>query len=117
MGGTTYPGVYGDGPYGEFRDKTTPVDYFNAANRFGLCDMHGNVWEWCQDTWHETYKGVPTEGSAWTDNGDESRRVLRGGSWDNGPRNCRSASRDGYGPGALLITFGFRVVCAVPRLS
>ena len=62
-------------------------------NAFGLYDMHGNVWEWCQDHWHKNYKGAPTDGSAWDDQGENDSRVLRGGSWVNNPRVCRSASR------------------------
>ncbi|MGB8698152.1 MAG: formylglycine-generating enzyme family protein, partial [Thermosynechococcaceae cyanobacterium] len=116
--GTTYPGAYGDGPYGKFRQKTTPVDYFNyfnAANRFGLCDLHGNVWEWCQDTPHDSYEGAPTDGSAWIDN-DNDFRILRGGSWIYVPAYCRSANRVRYGPSAQYYDIGFRVVCAVPSL-
>ncbi len=55
--------------------------------------MHGNVWEWCQDTWHESYKGAPSDGSAWIDN-DSKIRTLRGGSWYDLPGKCRSASRN-----------------------
>ena len=60
-------------------------------NAFGLYDMHGNVWEWCQDNWHSNYDGAPTDGSAWLDN--REYHVLRGGSWNNHPRYCRSAYR------------------------
>jgi len=72
--------------------RTTPVGSF-PPNDFGLYDMHGNVWEWCQDTWHGNYRGAPTNGSAW-ESGDASRRVVRGGSWFDFPRYLRSASRD-----------------------
>jgi formylglycine-generating enzyme required for sulfatase activity len=116
MGETRYPGVYGAGPRGEYRAKTIPVDYFNASNRFGLCDMHGNVWEWCQDTWHETYKGAPTDGSAWMDKNETYFRILRGGSWLSRPGFCRSANRVRTGTGECDYDLGFRVVCAVPRL-
>ena len=68
---------------------TAPVGSFRA-NAFGLHDMLGNLWEWGQDCWNESYSGAPTDGSAWT-SGDCSRRVLRGGSWSNYPRNVRSA--------------------------
>lgn len=108
--------TYGDGPEGEYRKETTPVDYFDDANAWGLSDMHGNVWEWCQDHWHENYESAPTDGSAWTTGGDDSYRVLRGGSWTYGPRNCRSASRRSYRPDDLIdFKIGFRVVCSVPR--
>ena len=55
--------------------------------------MHGNVWEWVQDVWHENYQGAPGEGSPWVNGGDQARRVLRGGAWDNDPRLLRSAIR------------------------
>jgi formylglycine-generating enzyme required for sulfatase activity len=108
--------TYGNGPKGEYRQKTTPVDHFGIANAFGLCDMHGNVWEWCLDHWHGNYKGAPTDGSAWLTDDKNARRVRRGGSWDLDPRNCRSASRFGDNPVHGLSAFGFRVVCEFPRI-
>jgi formylglycine-generating enzyme required for sulfatase activity len=92
--------------------ETTEVGNYKVANAFGLYDMHGNVWEWCQDVWHENYQGAPIDGSAWMDGGDHSRRLLRGGSWVDFPRNCRSAYRDRYARGFLSDYFGFRLVCA-----
>jgi formylglycine-generating enzyme required for sulfatase activity len=85
--------VYGLGLEGEYRQKTTDVGSF-PANAWGLYDMHGNVLEWCLDHWHPSYKGAPIDGSAWVTDGDEGLRMLRGGSWYNIPRNCRSASRN-----------------------
>ena len=72
-------------------DRTAPVGSF-APNAFGLHDVHGNVWEWVEDCYQDSYEGAPTNGSAFL---AEScpHRVLRGGSWYNGPRNIRSASR------------------------
>ena len=67
-------------------------------NAFGLFDMHGNVWEWVQDCWHDNYAGTPTDGSAWTAGCSGSLRVLRGGSWAHGPTDLRSARRDGFSP-------------------
>jgi len=110
-----WSGSYGDGPKGEHREETTPVNQFEGANAFGLCDMHGNVWEWCQDHWHSSYKGAPTDGSAWIEGGSSERRILRGGSWGDDPWLCRSAFRDDLGPGFDDSYLGFRVVCSAPR--
>ena len=107
--------TYADGPKGEYREETTSVDHFGIANAFGLCDMHGNVYEWCQDHFHSDYKGAPTDGSAWTEGGDSERRILRGGSWGSDPRYCRSAYRDDSGPDSRYYNGGFRVVCSAPR--
>ena len=108
-----FSGSYGHGPKGEYREETTPVDRFGVANAFGLCDMHGNVYEWCQDPWHENYQGAPTDGSAWTEGGNDSFRVRRGGSWFYNPRYCRSAYRNYTYPDDRDFNIGFRVVCAV----
>lgn len=62
-------------------------------NAFGLYDMHGNVSEWCQDVWHNSYKGAPIDGSAWESGRSNSYRLLRGGNWSDGSRYCRSAGR------------------------
>jgi formylglycine-generating enzyme required for sulfatase activity len=80
----------------------------SLANRFGLYDMHGNVWEWVQDCWNDSYSGAPTEGSAWA-TGDCGRRVLRGGSWLNNPLDLRAASRMGDTPVNRINSIGFRV--------
>ncbi|MFG6101655.1 formylglycine-generating enzyme family protein [Leptothoe sp. EHU-05/26/07-4] len=107
--------IYGDGEKGEYREATTPVNKFGIANRFGLSDMHGNVWEWCQDHWHGNYEGAPTDGSAWIEGGDSDYRVLHGGSWPFNPGDCRSAYRNNLTP-ASRFSFGFRVVCSAPRI-
>ena len=109
-----WSGSYGQGPKGEYRQETTAVDHFGIANAFGLCDMHGNVWEWCFDQWHKNYEGAPINGNAWLADGDETRRVLRGGSWGYIPRSCRSATRLCHSPDDCSYVLGFRVVCSAP---
>ncbi|MEB3232236.1 MAG: SUMF1/EgtB/PvdO family nonheme iron enzyme [Leptolyngbyaceae bacterium] len=106
--------TYGSGPKGEYREKAIPVGSF-PANKFGLFDMHGNVWEWCQDPWHENYQGAPTVGKAWEANGHKTLRLLRGGSWYNNPRFCRSANRSRLIADNEYSDIGFRVVCSSPR--
>ena len=108
--------AYADGPEGEARQQTTPVDHFGIANAFGLSDMHGNVYEWCQDHWHENYEDAPVDGSPWLTDDEESGRLYRGGSWDDVPRVCRSACRNDLTPGGRYVIFGFRVVCSAPRI-
>ncbi|MEO0971376.1 MAG: formylglycine-generating enzyme family protein, partial [Cyanobacteria bacterium J06639_18] len=115
-GETTYPGNYEQGPTGDFREETTDISLF-PPNIFGLYDMHGNVWEWCQDVWHGNYENAPTDGSAWIEGGNQDLRVIRGGSWLNRPRNCRSASRVDINPDNRDSDIGFRVVCRVPSDS
>ena len=97
-----------------WKTGTTPVGSY-PPNDFGLYDMHGNVFEWCQDVWHKNYNGAPTDSSAWVVGGNENLRVCRGGSWGYNPRDCRSAYRNYDYPDARYITFGFRVVCSAPR--
>jgi formylglycine-generating enzyme required for sulfatase activity len=100
---------------GEHRGETTPVGQF-PPNAFGLYDMHGNVWEWCADTWHDNYDGAPTDGSAWTENGNDNHSSPRGGSWYIIPDYCRSAYRYYYNRRDYYnFLFGFRVVCGAGR--
>jgi formylglycine-generating enzyme required for sulfatase activity len=108
--------AYGSGPKGQYRNQTTPVGSF-ASNGFCLHDMHGNVWEWCLDHWHESYSGAPTDGSAWVEwveSNNSLTKVLRGGSWYDVPRNCRSADRYGDSPENRYGISGFRLVISSP---
>jgi formylglycine-generating enzyme required for sulfatase activity len=104
--------TYDNGPKGVYRQQTCDVGSF-APNAFGLYDMHGNVWEWCQDAWHSDYNGAPTDGSVW--NGDSSTYILRGGSWLNIPYGYRSAFRNYGAPVNRYDYIGFRVVLVAPR--
>ena len=103
---------YANEPKGQYLKETTPVGQF-PANAFGLYDMHGNVWEWCFDDWHDNYEGAPTDGSPWVNNENDNSsqgKVRRGGSWDNDPQDCRSGFR--YKDLSNYRDYrGFRLVC------
>ena len=119
--GTTTPYFFGKelttdvANYNSAFNETTDVERFNVANAFGLSDMHGNVDEWCQDHWHESYDDAPTDGSARLTENEESARILRGGSWLHFPEFCRSAVRYYHSPVTRYDALGFRVVCSAPR--
>jgi formylglycine-generating enzyme required for sulfatase activity len=100
--------TYGKAPKGKYREQTTDVGTF-PPNAFGLYDMHGNVWEWCLDTWHDNYNGTPTDGSAWVENNNNSHR-LRGGSWKYNPAGCRSMFRSRCQRDNRYNSIGVRVV-------
>jgi formylglycine-generating enzyme required for sulfatase activity len=87
---------------------TLPVGQMKP-NSWGLYDIHGNVWEWVQDRWHNNYEGAPSDGSAWED-GNISVRVFRGGCWGSCTGFCRSANRDGDGAGGRGNVVGFRLL-------
>jgi formylglycine-generating enzyme required for sulfatase activity len=109
--------TYGEGQRGEYRGRITPVGGFGVANNFGLYDMHGNVWEWCEDDWHDNYNEASDDGSTWF-NPNRKRsniKVLRGGSWVSGPSYCRAAYRDRSYIDYQLSYIGFRVVYAPAR--
>jgi len=107
-------GAYGQGPVGVFRAITTRPGTF-LPNRFGLYDMHGNVWEYCLDKWAENYADTPRNGRPYVSGPSDSTRLLRGGSWSHNPAICRSAYRDSLDssssgwPGRI----GLRVVCTL----
>ncbi len=104
---------YGSAPKGIYQQSTIDVGSLGVANGFGLYDMHGNVWEWCMDNWHDNYNGATTDGSAWQ-GGDGNRRVLRGGSWNFYGYYCRAASRNWLTPDSrYYFSVGFRLVLVV----
>ncbi len=106
--------VFASEPKGQYRGETTPVGQF-PPNAFGLYDLHGHVWEWCADDWHGNYEGAPSDGSAWIFSDDHTTKVIRGGSYDYDPRNCRSADRS-FDIASEILN-GFRIVCVPPRTS
>ena len=112
--GTMYPGNYGHGANGEYREQTTDVGTF-PANSFGLYDMHGNIWEWCQDEWHNHNNDALTDKRAWLSHHNNQYMQLPGSSWYYDPWRYRSAFRDRYVRGNRYIFVGFRVV--VMRVS
>ena len=95
-------------PQGTASNTTTEVGTF-PANGFGLHDLHGNVGEWCEDVWHDDYDLLPRDGSAWTQGGDRSCRVVRGGSWRDPAHYCRSAKRGQNAANQGDRTTGFRI--------
>jgi formylglycine-generating enzyme required for sulfatase activity len=105
---------YGQGSKRVYGQETTPVDSF-PPNAFGLYDMHGNVWEWCQDDYSDNYDVTPVDGRAWISQENSGLKMLRGGSWDGDPSDCRSAIRSYGGPDSRDYFVGFRVVCEIPR--
>ena len=100
--------TYGRGSYGVFRGNTVWVGTF-PANSFGLHEVHGNVWEWVEECYHENYHDAPSDGSAWVTGGNCEGRMLRGGSWDDLPWDLRSAVRGWVGSGLRSFYIGFRV--------
>src|SRR5262249_51937443 len=88
--------------------QTAPVGSFKP-NALGLHDMHGNVWQWVEDCYHDNYEAAPADGSAWTVNCRDNRRVLRGGSFISDPEDLRSAKRKESYPDMSYVEHGFRV--------
>ncbi len=104
--------AYSSGKEGEYRGKTTKVGIF-SPNSFGLYDLHGNVAEWCADSWHDSYQNAPNNGSAWLSDKEKDSRVLRGGSWLHLPGSCRSSHRLSSSPESKSDAFGFRIASSV----
>ena len=100
--------------YDQNTRQTTAVGSY-PANDFELFDLHGNVWEWCLDNWHQDYKQAPSDGNAWSNKHDDRSHVVRGGSWIAFPRHCRSACRDFLTRASRDKAIGFRVSCELPR--
>jgi len=104
--------VYRGEPKGVYRHTTTVVDQF-PPNAFGLHDLHGNLWEWCADAWHDSYDGAPTDDRVWPAKSNEPCRVARGGCWHDIPDVCRSAARLKIDARDAEEIIGFRVVLAL----
>jgi formylglycine-generating enzyme required for sulfatase activity len=100
----------------KYLKETTEVGTF-LPNNFGVYDMHGNVWEWCEDNWHRDYQEAPHDGSAWVNKGDDDYRRVRGGSWSSRQWSCRSAYRYYSRPYSSGSDIGFRVVCTSSKTS
>jgi formylglycine-generating enzyme required for sulfatase activity/MinD-like ATPase involved in chromosome partitioning or flagellar assembly len=114
-GGVVYDsGSYADGPVGVFNGRTTTVRSY-PPNRFGLFEMHGNVWEHCLDSGPVDYRQIPNDGTPYI--GPQGTRVARGGAWSFNPAICRSAYRDGLSSDFVgwQGRVGFRVVCALSQ--
>jgi formylglycine-generating enzyme required for sulfatase activity len=106
---------YGAAPPGRHRDGPTTVGMY-PANTLGLHDMHGNLFEWCEDNLHTDFTGAPSDARAWMDGPGlwPDYYVLRGAAWVSPPVQSRSAGRCGMVPIYKSIAIGFRVVCADP---
>lgn len=119
--GSTGDFCFGDNPnplilfawYKENSEKKTHPVGEKKPNAFWLYDVHGNVFEWCEDTWHESYKGAPDDGTAWVTGRDQQRRLLRGGSWFNNSINARAVYRVANPSELRFIHVGFRLVLSV----
>ena len=100
----------------ENRTALVGPDQGRKPNAIGLYDMSGNVFEWVEDCWHDTYEQAPTDGAAWleTGNGNCQQRVVRGGSWGGEPEDLRASYRARYGTVTRFYGLGFRLVQDIP---
>jgi formylglycine-generating enzyme required for sulfatase activity len=99
---------------GANREQTVAVGSLGIANAFGLYDMHGNVWEWCLDSWHDSYFSSPADGRSWEEDGVSYLKVLRGGAWDSSAGESRVSSRNRITSSLRLNNAGFRIVAESP---
>ena len=122
-----YDGVYtyGPGRNGAYRQRPVPVGFFGLVNRWGLAELHGQLFEWCGDQWHPdpTSEGWPSAGLPWEGvdpalealgTAQKEWKLLRGGSWVSAPHYCRAAGRDGSNPAFVVTNFGVRPCCLLP---
>ncbi len=105
---------YAGSPKGQYRGKTVEVGSL-PANPWGLHEMHGNVYEWVEDCYHDSYNAAPKNGGAWATGCDGNVRVLRGGSWVDSPRDLRSALRNWFSPDVRNYVCGFRLARTLPE--
>jgi len=108
VGKTLQKGSYASGPKGDYREETTPVGGFCVINKYGLCDMHGNVWEMCSDFWRKDHEDIRSDDKV----ENNFSIVIRGGAWNSSARECRSAFRTAYKPNSCTKQVGFRVCCS-----
>jgi len=105
---------YASASKGANREQTIAAGSLGIANAFGLYDMHGNVWEWCLDSWHDNYLSSPADGRSWEENGVSYLKALRGGAWDSSAGECRTSSRNRITSSLRANNAGFRVVAESP---
>ena len=117
--GTTTPYYFGETITKElanYQGNATKQVGSYPPNEFGLYDMHGLVWEWCEDDWHQNYENAPNDGKAWLSKFSKIK-VIRGGSWNDDPRDCRSAYRVYLSREDRDGSIGFRVACVAGRTT
>ncbi len=117
--------IYGPGRKGRYCQRPLPVGFFGLVNRWGLVEMHGQLFEWCSDQWHPNPigEGCPSDGQPWEredlnlealGTAQKDWKLLRGGSWFDSPRDCRASIRNSSHPSNSLTNFGVRPCCLLP---